>query len=772
MKKILLSLCLLTTCCAYSQTFLGQWRDHLSYRECIDVTQSPSQAIFATQNSVFFVDKNDLSIDRLNKVHGLTDVGISKIAFSEENNLLVVGYADGGINLVKENSIVNMPDILNSIIIGDKGINDIFFQDQFAWLATGFGIVVIDLEREEVRDTYIIGPNASQQKMTGIGILNDTIYASSIAGLQFANINNVNLADFTNWSIDNSLPVTANGYSGLEIFNNTIWLISDEDDGTNEIAYYRSGDIWLPFFDAVFFDDISSNANFLTFASNGGVQTYNTDLQLHNDVFALASGNPINAIAAVAQEDGLMWFADTQNGAVRALNTWTNQEVLPNGPFSNSVWSIESLEGDTWVAPGSFTSNWDNSFNNDSFFYFKDGVWRDFKDDQALSLSRDHVALAIDPSNENNIFFGSWNQGLVEVKNGQIIGVFNETNGADAVQESIVNPGVYRIGGMDFDDDGNLWMSNSHGEDGIAVRRVNGSYVGLNYHPTLPNASVNEPSGELIHTSEGQIWTIIGRSNGLFVADYKGSIANQNDDSFKRLNTAAASGGLHTNDVRTIAEDLDGEIWVGTAEGITVFYNPTNIFTSNPSNAQRILIRQDGNLQWLLETEVITTIAIDGGNRKWIGTESSGVFLMSEDGTDEILHFTSENSPLFSNTIRDISINQLSGEIFIGTSQGLISYSADAIIPFEENECVNVYPNPVRREFTGDVSIDGLMRDAIVKITDISGNLVKETTSNGGRAVWDRTNFAGERVKTGVYLAMAVDEEGESSCVTKILVIN
>ncbi|NND77305.1 MAG: hypothetical protein HKN39_03905 [Flavobacteriales bacterium] len=772
MKYTLLFLNVLLVTCIDAQTYVGQWRDHLTYTECIELTQNPEQVIFATESALFFVDKENKSFERLNKIQGLTNVGISTINYSLENGLLLVGYQDGGLNIVKGNTIVNLPDILNSTVLGDKGIYEIFFQDEFAWLSCGFGIVVLDLEKEEVKDTYFIGEGGNPLKINSTLILNDTIYASSENGLHYAPTQGVNLADFTNWSLNTTAPFSSGGYDNLVSFNGDLWLTTVETDNSNEVVYQRDNGDWLPFIDSPEMLRLQANDEFLTITKDGNVSSYSQDLELKRDIFAFQSGGLTDFRSGLTDNFGHLWVADGNKGGVFALNSWNNQTIAPNGPYSIDVWNIESVGGDTWVAPGAIESNWVNSFNNDSFYFFKNGVWGNFKDDPKLVDARDHLSVKIDPKNKDHVFFGSWNQGLVEVLNGEIVDVYNAEQGTEAIQESNINPGLFRIYGMDFDQDGNLWMANSHGEDGITVRTSNGGFVGLNYHPTLPNATVVEPLGELIHTSNSQVWVIIGRSHGLFVADYGGSITNQGDDNFKRINTSVGNGGLHTNDVRAVVEDLDGEIWIGTSEGITVFYNPTNIFSSNASDAQRVLVRQDGNLQFLLDSEVVTTITIDGGNRKWIGTENSGVFLMSEDGTEEIHHFTTSNSPLISNTIRDIGIDHLSGEVFIGTSKGIVSFTTDAIASNTENECLRVYPNPVKSDFAGEVAIDGLFINSIVKITDVAGNLVKETVSNGGRAVWDKTNFSGEKVKTGVYLAMSVDEAGESSCVTKILVIN
>jgi ligand-binding sensor domain-containing protein len=237
------------------------------------------------------------------------------------------------------------------------------------------------------------------------------------------------------------------------------------------------------------------------------------------------------------------------------------------------------------------------------------------------------------------------------------------------------------------------------------------------------------------------------------------------------LNNLAGSGGLPTNDVYAVAEDLEGQIWVGTNRGVAVFYVPDAIFGSGNYDAQQILIEQDGNVQILLETEAVSSIAIDGANRKWIGTETSGVYLISADGRSQLQHFTVENSPLPSNTISSIAIEGNSGEVFIGTDRGIISYRSDATTGEAENVCALVYPNPVHENYTGPIAITGLVRDSEVKITDVAGNLVYRTTSLGGQAIWPGTDLAGNRVSTGVYLVLVADRSGSTKCNTKVLVV-
>jgi ligand-binding sensor domain-containing protein len=249
-----------------------------------------------------------------------------------------------------------------------------------------------------------------------------------------------------------------------------------------------------------------------------------------------------------------------------------------------------------------------------------------------------------------------------------------------------------------------------------------------------------------------------------------GTIDDTGDDQYKLINTFDGQGELPSMDVFSMAEDKDGQIWLGTGKGVAVFYNPDAVFTGEDFDSQQILIEQDGNVQILLETEVVSAIAVDGANRKWLGTQSSGVFLVSSDGAQQIQHFTEENSPLPSNNIICLAIEPSSGEVFMGTDAGIISYRGDATEGENSASCANVFPNPVKPSYSGPVAITGLVADSDVRIMDIAGNLVYHTTSLGGQAIWPATDMSGNRVSTGVYLILASDPTGESTCNTKVLV--
>jgi hypothetical protein len=301
-------------------------------------------------------------------------------------------------------------------------------------------------------------------------------------------------------------------------------------------------------------------------------------------------------------------------------------------------------------------------------------------------------------------------------------------------------------------------------------RASDGVWQSFNLGALAFGASRTE-AGEVIIDRAGQKW-ILGRGSNLIVFNDNYTIGNTADDRARILSNKIGNGNLPGNRVLSFAADRDGEIWVGTDEGVAVFYSPENVFSGYNFDAQQVLVEYGGYVQYLLEAEAVTAIAVDGANRKWFGTDRAGIFLMSDDGTEQIHHFTEDNSPLISNSITDIAINHKTGEVFIGTDKGIVSYKADATSGGESNQDVVVYPNPVREGYTGPIAIKGLVTDADVKITNISGSLVYATKAEGGQAVWSGNDFSGRRAQTGVYLVFISNEDGSETVVAKILFIN
>lgn len=758
---------------------------HLPYQKCYFVTGSSTTVWAATENGLFSLNKADNALRRITKIDGLSDLGISAIEYNAGNNVLFVGYENGNIDLIQGNQITNLPDIKRAQIIGNKTINNVYFVGNIAYLSTGFGIVVIDTDRKEVKDTYLIGNNGTYLKIFDIVTDATTIYAATANGIYYAPINDPYLSNFVTWSKFNNLP---NGYSN-SIFN-TLTIYD------NKLIVNKTVVTPTPSSDLLFQYDFST----LTWAPLTGFSdpTYVRDLVVQNNLLYLCSVyvvfwmdttfadpnaaghlfypyNIITGLTTPAQPKdvyvdagGVVWFADNIYGLVKMIGSGTGESFYPNGPITTDTYFMAESEGKLLVVPGGHDDAWNNVANREGLSTLKEGLWTNYDKIAIPQLDTvvDIMAAAIDPLNENHYFLGSWGKGVMEVNNGAFVQLWDNSN------STLVSKVEYQwvgVAGMQYDTLGNLWMVNSHATTPLNVYKPNGTWQAFDFTGLIP---VGTTTSELMITSTGQKWIIVPRGGGLIVFDDNGTLTNTADDKKKKLGFTAGVGHIPGTEVYCMAEDDDGEIWIGTDKGIGVFYCAENIFTSAGCDAQQILITQDSYVQILLETQTVTAIAVDGANRKWIGTEGGGVFLMSADGQTELAHFTEANSPLLSDNVTSIAIDQASGEIFFGTSKGIVSYMGEANKGEDQMGDVYAYPNPVTHDYTGPIAITGLVKNADVKITDIRGQVVFKTTALGGRAIWDGNNFEGERAASGVYMVFISNDDGTQKAVTKILLIN
>jgi hypothetical protein len=755
---------------------VGQWRDHLPYTNAKTLTEAGDRIYCASEEGLFYYSKSETTVDKLSKLTGLSDIGYSTINYDSLTNTLVIAYTNANIDLIQDNRIINIPDIKRKIIPGNKIINKIFFKDSYAYLACGFGIVVLDLIKKEIKDTYYIGADGNSINVTDITCDGNEFYASSDAGIYHASVNAPNLANYTFWSKYNELPPTIQTqnlttlYNAIEYHNGKIFT-NYNIPGIHDTLYVFDGNTWA-YFDTIIFQDVRSiteRNNKMTICGNGFMLVYDhSDTIIHNiyQYFGMPNqgANPNEGYAAA---NGDYWIADGGQGLVKNSNLFDYTNAHPNGPRFATAFDMSVENSNLWVASGGVTSAWGPLFKREGVASYINNSWNTIypKDDNGNDVL-DIFRVAVDPYNPSRVFAGSWINGVVEINNNQQTAMHDTTDSSSLLPLTGID--WIRIGGIDFDNDGNLWVGNSNVTRPFSVLKTNGDWKNFN-----PGNQFNQNLvGDLIVDSYNQKWLMLPYGNGLLVFNDNYTIDNTADDKYKRMSTAANSGALPSNYIYSIAEDLDGEIWVGTDKGIAVFYSPGEVFSGNNFDSQQILIEQDGYAQYLFESEIVSAIAVDGGNRKWIGTQNAGVFLMSADGTEELLHFNVDNSPLFSNNIFSIAIDHLTGEVFIGTQKGIISYKGTATEGGEVFNDVYAYPNPVHSDYEGPIAIKGLVKDADIKITDVTGNLVYATTANGGQAVWNGKKFDGEKVATGVYLVFASNEDGSQTHVTKILIVN
>lgn len=753
---------------------IGQWRDHLPYNNAKTLTEAGDRIYCASEEGLFYYSKTETTVDKLSKINGLSDIGFSTINYDSLTNTLVIAYTNTNIDLIQDTRIINIPDIKRKIIPGNKIINKIFFKDSYAYLACGFGIVVIDLIKKEIKDTYYIGPNGDNINVTDITSDGNEFYASTAGGIYHASVNAPNLANYNFWTKYNNLPPTAQDvstYSAIEFHAGKVYTNIQVTGNDNDTMYVWDGSNWN-YFDTVGHPDIksiTSRYNNMAVCRNYNLTVYDatgTNVLVIYEYFGFGSSGP-RPSEAFAKSINDVWIADAGQGLVHNTDIWNFTNIHPNGPRFATAFDMSVENSNLWVASGGVSSSWAPQFKSTGIGSYINNNWNTVYPSAVTGDAlTDIIRVAVNPVNPEKVYAGAWVNGMAEITNSSQSQAYDSSNST----LDIVGP-YTRVGGFDFDADGNLWVGNSNVTSPISVLKTNGTWK--NFSP--PNFNPQNLVGDLIIDSYNQKWLLMPYGKGLLVFNDNYTIDVTTDDKYKYINTSSGSGALPHIFVHSIAEDLDGEIWVGTDKGIAVFYSPGEVFCSNPPcnfDAQQILIEQDGYAQYLFETEIVSAIAVDGGNRKWIGTQNAGVFLMSPDGTEELLHFTEDNSPLFSNNIYSIAIDDITGEVFIGTDKGIISYKGTATEGGEVFNDVYAYPNPVHSDYDGPIAIKGLVKDADVKITDVSGNLVYATTANGGQAVWNGKKFDGEKVATGVYLVFASNEDGSQTHVTKILVVN
>ncbi|MDO9613074.1 MAG: two-component regulator propeller domain-containing protein, partial [Bacteroidota bacterium] len=632
------------------------------------------------------------------------------------------------------------------------------------------------LERKEIKDSYFIGQDGAYVNVLDMTTDGTFLYAATANGIYKALASEPNLQNYNNWSRITNIPNANKKFSKIINFKGKIYanLTTDNDEWGGDKLYEQNGDEWTPFLPIItYVSAVTSNGNYLVFSGMEEVFVYNEKFELVKYVPKfLFSGNKsdsLRAMSAVIDDQNVLWIADKNNGLIK-VGTQT-EKIVPDGPIDNKIFSLKMNGNDLWITPGGKTNAWGNLYNQPQFQLNREGKWSVFDRNvfPILNDLRDMVCVVANPKDPDHVFAGSWGGGVLEFKAGKFVKQYNNLNSSLQTQlpDQPTEPYV-RVGGMDFDSKGNLWVTNSGVANVISVFQTDGQWKSFDLRGIANNRFI----GKVLVTKDDVKWVILGRG------EYMYALNRDNNQSKMQKVTAYFTNSkeeLYTemSDVNAIAEDQNGELWLGTSSGVAVFSNPQKIWEDATLFATRPgLDLNDGIFHPLLEKESITAIAIDGANRKWIGTKTSGVFLISENGDTELEHFNKENSPLPTNEITDIAINQKSGEVFIGTTVGLISYMGEATAGNEEFVDVYVYPNPVRETYDGPIVVKGLVEDTDLRITDISGNLVHKTTSLGGQAVWDGRNLNGNRCKTGVYLVFMSDASGNKTMVTKLLFIH
>lgn len=743
---------------------IGDWVLYPSYHNATYCQTAGDKVYVLASGALYSYNTSDEEVRVYDKINTLSDIDITHIEYCKDIKALVVVYSNANIDILfDDEEVYNITDFKNKSL-PDKRINGVDIQGTTAYISTVFGVVELDLEEYEFTNTYTTGLNTYCTYL-----FNGTLFCGTETGM-YSCATDKNLLDKNNW-------VKKNNYFTKAIceLDGMLYCYLDEfgiysynaDNNILKDVVYNHGEKYNAMY--------SNGKEIIASAKKKTtIITSPTDVTVYknsNSNFILKDGNHF-------------WDCKGYNGIVKCIAKdgeiiVNSTSVTPDSPVRNYCEYMKFASDDKLLVAGGNLNYFDITFYDGTLmeYDYSGNRWNNLPEDtikQATGIPYLNLcAIDEDPAEPGHYFAGSFGYGLYEFRNGKFVKHYSTHN---SPLESVIptNTRFVRIPSVKFDKEGNLWCINTGTKNIVKVLKSDGTWCELYYKPIEKLATMVEP----VMDSRGWLWlkSLQGEA-GIFCAKMNGTPLDSSDDESKAwLNKFVNQDGISYDiyQVFALAEDREGQMWVGTNTGLFVIDNPKTFF-NNGVFKQIKVPRNDGTglADYLLSGTYIKSIQVDGANRKWIGTNDDGIYLISADGLETIHHFTTDNSQLPSNSIVSIAINDRSGEIFIGTDKGIASYMSDATRPEEKLDENNIYayPNPVKADFSGNIAIVGLTHDCNVKIVDTAGYLINEGTSNGGQYTWNGRNARGEKVASGVYYVLTYDSNGNEGVATKIVVI-
>lgn len=775
MKRVCpILLLLLLTLTTKGQVAIGEWRDHNSFVAANCVFAGEERVYAATRMAMFYYDKEDYSTQALTKRTGLTDVGINTMAYDEDKDCLVVAYGNSAIDIRQRGSLSHIADIRYSSISGDKKIYHVRFYGEKVYLATGFGIVVVDLARKEIEETYYLGKNGTAMTVYDVAFTDSLIVAATDGGILCAPKEGANLRIADNWQRDSLAPLDSMSVRIMEVSRGRLVAAACTDNPDSMTVFYQQGDGTWGFWDKSHVRSLRCHNGHIVLNHADHIEIYDEDYRLEADVTALPTYG-MSARDADIDAEGTLWVGHGWAGLLRVPLGYTVAYAhYPAGPITDdNVYSLTTTSDRLYVCPGGKLPTYESSYISEGMAIYDNSQrrWTSVGIDNIGYRVKDILNVAVDPRDKHHMSATAWGYGVLDIQDDEALTLFDSTNTDGALVPYRDGSFIHmRVAGLAYDSQGNLWVTNSLADNGLAVRYRDGSWAAFNT-TALFNGLRDEQLeiDKIIWDSiRGYKW-FAGRANRIYVHDGDGQMAYVNPNQGSKLETHA---------VNCLVQDRLGDIWFGTDKGIKVIYDAYRAFNNggngemSPINCSNILYSEDGIYEYLMAYEGITCMAVDGANRKWVGTTNNGLYLISANGLEELAHFTTANSPLYSDKIGCVAVHPETGVVYIGTAYGLQSYRSTATAA-ESLPSANIYafPNPVRPGYDGPIAIKGFTRDALVHVTDARGHVVYSTTAQGGQAIWNGRTSSGDPVASGTYYVFASDNAGEMRSVTKILIV-
>ncbi len=740
---------------------IGYWRSHLPYNVALGVATDGKSLITICSQAFFTLDGTNSSAvpETYSKVEGMSDIGMKCVAYDKTTSTSILVYTNGNIDLFKEkeNTFYNIPDLKIKSISGDKTVNMAYAENGIAYLSTSVGILVIDLTSHNVIETYQFNVNNQNVPVTGFAGNGTYFYAIAKTGLYRADKNNPQLQNFQVWQ----LMDTITSFTSIASFNNQLFIATPQSvytviNDTLHLVYTCSaanGSLIQridPGTNGILISEFYPNIFY------GRVKAMNSGY-LITDSFT--AGHPMQAVQL---SDGTIWIADNYYGLGQLILGGLPAFHIPAGPSGPYSYDIYAYNKDLWIAHGGFNDNLYATPYYDGVSNFHDEKWTAYKHYiyHPFDTVDAFVAIAKDQTN-GTLYLGSYLNGLFTLNPDGSFEILNQYSIFDS-SSSYFGNNQRQIVSLALDKDNNLWVT----ELGAKHQLYEKNKSDGSWHRFRIPENIN--GGPIAIDDFGQVW-FVSYTGGVICFNPGIPITDSAQLTYYHFVTGVGTGNLPSNKVTCIAKDNSNSIWIGTDDGIGIISNCSiTPGMTAPCDAQIPIVQYDQFAGYLFAGNVIRSIAVDGANRKWVGTDD-GIWLLSPNAQKIIYRFTSDNSPLPSNLIKKITVDKVTGDVYIGTENGLISYRSTATDGTLPNQGMEIFPNPVTSGYNGTIGIKGLPANADVRITDIDGQLVYKTTALGGQAVWNGIDYKGHRPQTGVYLVFVTNSDGGQISTGKIV---
>lgn len=753
------------------------WRAHNAFTSVDDVACMGDYVYGLSAKSLVELDASTGVIKSLSKLDGLNASNANHIAHNSLLNKTLVTYENGQFDvLTADGNVHAISDLFLKHMSGSKQVNDICMYQHKAFLAMNWGILVVNLRKMEIEDTYYIGKNASEVNVRSLCIMDDQLYALTNNNLYHARLTD-NLIDYAYWKT-HTIPAGAS-MQFIRAWNNQLYVLAD-----NLLYAWRSNS-WVKV-SPYKYKNVCHTGDELWLVPSTGKGMGRLDTR-DGVTWAL-----LDVVCNTVTKDGNTYWVGTQeDGLVHYDATTTLREsYIPDGPSSNYAYKLRFAGDKLYMLPG---GRWADRYKRPGdIMIYEEDEWHNLRNSDLKRMNNNNVVLdlmnvAQDPKDANHYFVTSYGTGLYEMYQDSIIKTYLPDNSPLQSAAPDVPLTFTRTDGITYDKEGNLWVINAGGGETNNIHVITPDGQWYAYQALIRNKAVEmHTPGDILIDQRYPNWKwipLLRYTTGLILLNDQGTPTNYRDDkvTYRTNWTDQYNYYLAPNEIYTVAQDHNHALWIGTDDGIIVI-PPTVDFQQSDKCIRVIMPRNDGTdlVDFLLDNERINTIQVDGANRLWVGTENSGVFLLkpSSDNVSDpmftvetVAHFTTENSILPSNQIITIAIHPTTGEVFLGTAGGLVSYMSDATTPSDNYETIYSYPNPVRPGYQGHVTFQGLVANSEVRVVDAGGNLVKRLISEGGTATWDMTNASGQRVGSGVYTAICNTADGTQHGTTKVLIM-